>query len=255
MVGRIQYDGTFATVNPATGTTSRADLTVSTAPVGSEMPERAITGATKDQHVPPEMQGHVAVLGGIRRAMDGLHRSEIDDRRLAELAAKLVLGGERLKAKGDVDPAMLKEIEETLSAVEDFGRQRAETADDRAKPPPLLGAEPAEDPIEPARKKAEPRNVPDVTASKAQVLRRIHDALNRIGTLRTKVQGDREGQYEQLLTLNSSISGLNFARTRLADTDFSIATAAETVDHILVGIKTAVVAHGRVSPDLVRLVL
>lgn len=255
MVGRIQYDGTFATVNPATGTASRADLTVSAAPVGSEMPERAITGATKDQHVPPEMQGHVAVLGGIRRAMDGIHRAEADDRRLEELAAKLVLGGERLQETGELDPAARKEVEEALRAIEDFGRDPGGTGDERVQAPPLLGAKPTDEPSAPRRRKTDAADAPDVSASKAQVLRRIHDALSRIGTLRTKMQGDRDGQYEQLLTLNSSVSGLNFARTRLADTSFSIATAAEAVDQILVGIKTAVVAHGRISPDLVRLVL
>ena len=255
MVGRIQYDGTFATAHPATGTTSRADLAVSTAAGGSELPERVITAVARDQHVPPEMHTHVAVLGGIRSAMDGMHRAEADDRRLEELAAKLVLGGERLRATGELDPAARKDVEEALSALDEFGRESDGTDGERVQAPPLLGADPAEDPPAPRRRKTEAANAPDVSASKAQVLRRIHDALSRIGTLRTKVQGEREGSYEQLLTLNSSVSGLNFARTRLADTSFSIATAAEAVDQILVGIKTAVVAHGRVSPDLVRLVL
>ncbi len=255
MVGRIQSDGTFAPAHPAAGTASRADLAVSAAPAGSEPTDRVITAVARDQHVPPEMHSHVAVLGGIRSAVEGMHRAEVDDRRLEELAAKLVLGGERLRAKGELDPAARKEIEEALNAIADFGREAGGTDGEHDHAPPVLGAASTEEPRESRRRKSEPAHSPDVSASKAQVLRRIHDALSRIGTLRTKVQGEREGHYDQLLTLNSSVSGLNFARTRLADTSFSIATAAEAVDQILVGVKTAVVAHGRISPDLVRLVL
>lgn len=253
MVGRIQFDGASGTVTPNTGVAARADLAVHPAPAGAELPDRAVTAGAKPQSVPPEVQAHLQALGGIREATEDAHESEARAQELAELEAKLLLGADRLRKDPTPAPSAMDEIESVLERFETIADRREK---DRPKAPPLLGAKQPEDPAEAAsRRREQAEHAPDVTVRKAKVLRRIQDALSRLGTLRTKVTGDAERHYEKLLTLNSSVSGLNFARARLADTTFSVATAADTVDAILVGVKTAVVAHGKISPDLVRLVL
>ncbi len=253
MVGRIQYDGAGGTVTPNTGVASRAELAVHPAPTGAELPDRAVTAGARTQSVPPEVQAHLQTLGRIRQATEEAHDGEARAQELAELEAKLVLGGDRLQKDPMPDPAAMDEIESVLDRVETLADRR-EKAEPKA--PPLPGSKHTDDPNEAAaRRREQAEHAPDVTVRKAKVLRRIQDALSRIGTLRTKVTGDSERHYEKLLTLNSSVSGLNFARAQLADTTFSVATAADTVDAILVGVKTAVVAHGKISPDLVRLVL
>ena len=253
MVGRIQFDGASGTVTPTSGVAARAELAVQPAPSGAELPDRAVTAGAKTQSVPPELQAHLQTLGRIRQATEEAHADEASARELAELEAKLVLGGERLQKDAIPDPAAMDEIEADLDRFEAM-RERREKSEPKA--PPLLGAKTQEDPAEAAAHKRErTERAPDVTVRKAKVLRRIQDALSRLGTLRNKVTGDTDRHYEKLLTLNSSVSGLNFARAQLADTTFSVASAADTVDAILVGVKTAVVAHGKISPDLVRLVL
>jgi hypothetical protein len=252
MVGRIQFDGVNGTLTPNTGV-ARAELAVQPAPAGAELPDRAVTAGARAQGVPPELQTHLQNLGRIRRATEEAHADEALARELAELEAKLVLGGDRIRKDAIPDPAVMDEIESALDRAEALADRRGKV---ESKTPPLPGAKQPEDPAEAAvQRREQGERAPDVTVRKAKVLRRIQDALSRLGTLRNKVTGDSEGHYEKLLTLNSSVSGLNFARAQLADTTFSVATAADTVDAILVGVKTAVVAHGKISPDLVRLVL
>jgi len=51
------------------------------------------------------------------------------------------------------------------------------------------------------------------------------------------------------------VSGLNSARTLVDDSAYSVTAASATVENILMNVRAAVVAHGRASPDIVRLVL
>jgi hypothetical protein len=93
--------------------------------------------------------------------------------------------------------------------------------------------------------------VPD----KERVLGKIEAALNRIGQLQNKLGRVESNGYDHLLGLNLSVSGLNSARTQVDDSPYSLSAASATVENILINIRTAVVAHGRASPEIVRLVL
>ena len=58
-----------------------------------------------------------------------------------------------------------------------------------------------------------------------------------------------------LSSLTSSVSGLNVARSTVDSTPLSLSVALNTVEMIMTNVKSAVVSHGNISADLVRLVL
>jgi len=58
-----------------------------------------------------------------------------------------------------------------------------------------------------------------------------------------------------LLSLTGAITTLNAARSTVDNTQLSLNVASNAVDMIMTNIKTAVFSHGKVSNEIVRLVL
>ena len=222
----------------ASGSASRADFAVS-APAGTvELPEQAVTSVAGAQYLPPDHQRltqDTHVLGRIRTSVEGYHRSKEDLEALEKLRAKLTLGYKTIKDTDLIPP----DLEKDLAVV--WGR-----ADLMLGVDDQLDTKPAADQL-PAH--------PHAPTVKKHVLSRIEAALERIDLLRDKLGETESDDYNKLLGLNALVTGLNAARTRLDDSSYSLSAASTTVDSILVNMRTAVVAHGRASADVVRLVL
>ena len=224
----------------ATGANARAEIAVN-APTGvAEMPEQAVSAIAEAQPLPHDhqrMMQDTHVMARIRAAVDGYHRSKEDMEAIEKLRAKLTLGYKTVKETDLIPP----DVEDDLATV----RIRADL---------VLGA------AEPTRKAhradlhtdSEPELRP--IADKKRVLSKIEEALDRIGQLKDKLGTSENEGYNQLLSLNALVSGLNSARTQVDDSTYSVSAASTAVDTILVNVRTAVVAHGRTSADIVRLV-
>jgi hypothetical protein len=84
---------------------------------------------------------------------------------------------------------------------------------------------------------------------------RIETALRKVGQLREKLGSFRTEAHDRLLNISSSVNGLNMARAQVDDSQFGVYSAASTADAVMVNLRSAVVAHGNVSPEIVRLIL
>ena len=228
----------------ANGGALRADIAVS-APAGTvELPEQAVTSVAGAQSLPPDHQRLMQdthVLGRIRTSVEGYHRSKEDLEALEKLRAKLTLGYKTIKDTDLIPP----DLENDLAVV----RVRADLvlgAADQMDTTPPMDTTPVADQLSAH---------PHAPSAKKHVLSRIEAALDRIDQLRDKLGETESDDFNQLLGLNALVTGLNAARTQLDDSSYSLSAASTTVDSILVNMRTAVVAHGRTSADVVRLVL
>jgi len=84
---------------------------------------------------------------------------------------------------------------------------------------------------------------------------RIEMALRRVGQLRDKLTTTRADSHARLLNINTSVSGLNMALSQADNGNFGVYSASSTYDAVMMNLRSAVVAHGNVSPDIVRLIL
>jgi len=73
--------------------------------------------------------------------------------------------------------------------------------------------------------------------------------------LRDRLAATRFSAHERLLNINASVSGLNMARMQVSDDKIMMSLASSACESIMMNVRSVVVAHGNVSPDLVRLIL
>ena len=88
-----------------------------------------------------------------------------------------------------------------------------------------------------------------------RTLARIESAMMKVDALRSKLTDSRVSAHDRLLNINASMSGLNMARMQVSDDKVMTALASSACDAIMMNVRSVVVAHGNVSPDLVRLIL
>jgi len=84
---------------------------------------------------------------------------------------------------------------------------------------------------------------------------KIANALRKVGVLRNKLSDSSQSAHERLLNINSSLSGLNIARSQVDENQFSIENASSTVDSVMLNLRSLVLAHGKISSDVVRIVM
>jgi hypothetical protein len=75
-----------------------------------------------------------------------------------------------------------------------------------------------------------------------------------IDALQSEVSSIETNIYDRLLDMSFVIKSLNDARTQ-ADSEFGVIAASRAVDNIVFNVRSALVAHGNVSQDSVRLAL
>lgn len=227
---------------------ARAELAVTTPSGSVELPSQAVAEAATNHQIQEDhhrLVHNAGVLGRLRAEIDGVHRTKKEIEDVEELRAKLMLAyrgvEETTETQAELPPMLRSQVEEGLVNAE-----------------LVLGAQEQAARLETAnlfKPKEVAPSLDQPIVDKRRVLSKIADALDRIGLLRDKLGRSEQEGYEKLLGLNLSVSGLNSARTLVDDSAYSVTAASATVENILMNVRAAVVAHGRASPDIVRLVL
>lgn len=240
MVDRIQLEGNFSRSAPSP---MRTDFAVKAPPAYSELPEVAITGVSSAyQSATENHQGDDlhAKLGLAWSSLERIHKNEQRQKELDAIRSRLL--GHQDKKTPHEGVSGTEEIEadiEAVSALAQGGIGKSEAQ------PLIIG------------QKKEASNAAERVSKTDQdrVMARIEQALKNVGKLRSALESDTSTAYDRLVNLNSSISDLNLARSRVDDAEFGLRSASDTVDSVMLHMRAAVAAHGKMSPELVRLVM
>ena len=238
MFERIQNDGVVPKTSTV-GAPARAELVVAPAPVSSELREQAVTPTVAGQRSTTDndpMHPLMAVIGQIREEMDGQVRNQAEDKRLQELYAKLFKAYGRV-ASGQPSDVPESDIDRTLEQLDAAYMPKSESGD----APQVLRDENAA--------------AQALRQQRERMMEKIAMAMRKVGVLRNKLSEDGEQSHDRLVNINTSLASLNMARTQLDDSSFAITSAASTVDSVMLNLRSAVFAHGKISADLVRLVM
>ena len=219
----------------------RVSLTIAPAAEKAELPDVAVTSSTAGQSIPQDqhdIERHTHVIGKLRSSVEDALEKRRAMEELDALRQKILLGG----------------FDEDVDEILTLGNQHDKSTDRTF----LLGSGPEQRAREEsALDKPRHHNAYDVkkVADPASVLNKINDALGRINQLKTKLGQDEAAAYDRLLSFNVTVSGLNVARTQVTDSENSVSAASAVVESIMTNLRSAVIAHGGTSADVVRLVL
>lgn len=241
MVDRVPFEGgaTRLPVTPA-----RVDLAVKAPPASSELPAVAIAGVNSPHHA--SLDGYSnpeshAAIGDIWLGMEQIQRNERRQKELDQIRSRLL--GHKQNIETGLIPGESADLEAELKAISSLAHDRI-PAD----------YNPHLDPITEPQAASNAAERVDET-DRDRVLARIEQALNNVGKLRSALTSDTEAAYDKMFSLSTTVSDLNLARTRVDDESFGLRSASNTVDAVMLHMRAAVVAHGKMSPELIRLVL
>lgn len=226
---------------PAVSPVQRAALTVTPVTGSAELPDVAVTALASGQTVPQDqhtLEHHTHIIGKLRSAVEDVAEKRKAIEELEAIRNKILLG----------DKDATEQLQQVV-ANEDIGAINTEL---------LLGSKSDKKNEDRAflLKEQEKQKFQNKRGADPQtVLNKIDHALDRIGQLRNKLGQDEAEAYNRLISFNVSVSGLNVARTQVADSEYSVTAASSVVESIMTNLRSAVIAHGGASADVVRLVL
>ena len=239
MFERIQNDG----VSPKTATVgaqARAELAVSPAPASSELREKAVAPTSNGQKTSSEqeaMDHAVHLLGQVRNEVDTISAADQNSKKLDELYSKLFKAYDAAK-QGPLSAEMKTEIDRTLDELEKNDAIH------------LLGQNDV--PVDISEESAADLAL---RQQRERTIDKISNALRKVGVLRNKLSDNSQSAHDRLLNINSSLTGLNMARSQVDENQFSIENASSTVDSVMLNLRSLVLAHGKISSDVVRIVM
>ncbi len=238
MLERIQSETGVSKVSSSS--TPRAELAISPAPASSETRDRAVAPVTAGHKIVTDgdvIHGTTHLIGQVRSEFASIEAADEAEKQLEELYSKLFSGYQAM-VKGEASADQIDETQKAADAIEAMG---ARLLGDRAS----------------ADKTAADNNAGEMLEQQARdrTITRIEMALRRVGQLRDKLATNRSDAHTRLLNINSSVSGLNMALTQADSGNFGVYSASSTYDAVMLNLRNAVVAHGNVSPDIVRLIL
>ena len=219
----------------------RVSLTIAPAAEKAELPDVAVASATGGQSIPQDQHSfdrHTHVIGKLRSSVEDALEKRRAMEELEALREKILLGG----------------LDRSSEEVVIIGNHH----DDKVERKFLLGSnteQKAHEKARPTRSAHTDGTVIKKVADPNSVLNKIDDALGRIDQLKTKLGKDEADAYNRLLSFNVTVSGLNVARTQVTDSEYSVSAASAVVESIMTNLRSAVIAHGGTSADVVRLVL
>lgn len=258
MLGRINNDGISGTTTTAVEGVSRAELALGTHTTGVELPNQSVGNTAKSQALPTELPPHIhekaKVIGIIQNDLKDIEARAVKAKELEAIRAKLLLGHKEATSGNIKGPAVGQAVSVAGSvpaiALRLVGHGNA--VSDGELPPGMKKVT-----LPPLPNNDKPVKDPNTVgqADQQQVLGRIDDALMAVDTLLGKIDTDQLAANTRLLNLTSSVAGLNAARSTVDSTPLSLSVALNAVDMIMTNVKSAVVSHGNISTDLVRLVM
>ncbi len=236
MLERIQSDATLPKSASGAAMANRADLVVTPAPVSAELRDKAVAPAGQAQRTtaePDMVTVSLHALNKVRGGFEKIQRTEADLKELEHFYERLLPGYKALKNKMDA-PEAIHESAAAAQEVDAFLMRKTTDVAQKADAP-----------------------VMELQASsdREHTMARIEAALLKVSALRNKLSDDRTASHEALLNINASVSGLNMARMQVGDDKVMASLASSACEAIMSNVRSVVVAHGNVSPDLVRLIL
>ena len=251
MFGRVINEGiagSSVTVDPV----SRAELSLGTTPPGAEIPGHAVAEVLKSQSAPKELPPHIhekaKVIGLIQKDMKDMEARAASAKELEEMRAKLLLGHKdasdgRLQTH-NVGQAVHTALSVPAIALRIVGGQESSNNWPGMKKNASAQSEKTE---------KDPNIVGQ--ADQQKVIGRIDDALMAVDKLLGQIDSDQLAANTRLLNLTGSMAGLNAARSTVDSTPLSLSVAMNAAEMIMTNVKTAVVSHGYINTDIVRLVM
>jgi len=236
MLERFQSEGVAPKVTKG-GPASRVDIASLSASLHSQARDRSITpvvGAQRSLAEVNPLSAPARAIGRIRDEFDVIARSESNRKALDAILGKLLPGYKALIDNIEA-PALVQDAEKAAVALSAL-RSDLQSS----------GGDASQEPSEPAASSP---------GEYDKVLEKIEAALRAVGDLRGKLSDDSAGAHQRLLNICASVGGLNMARMRVGDNAASAKSAAHACDLIMTNVRSVVVAHGRLSPDMAKLVL
>jgi hypothetical protein len=236
MLERLQSDFNVARQISAPAA-HRADLVATPAPNAAELRDKAVAPTGHSHRSTTEADSVSASLRAIQQAREGfreVHRSEADQEELDRILERILPGYKALREKSDA-PGLVHDAMLAVDQLDAFERKMMKASAGR-----------------PA---ADPAPVVHMSMEREKTLARIEAAILKVGALRDKLAVTRFSAHERLLNINASVSGLNMARMQVSDDKIMMSLASSACESIMMNVRSVVVAHGNVSPDLVRLIL
>ena len=230
MLERFQLEGVAPKVTKG-GPASR-DLASLSASQQAEARDRATTASVGVQRSPPQvnpLSAPARAISRIRDEFDVIARSESNRKALDAILGKLLPGYKALIDNIEA-PALVHDAEKAAVELSVLRSELQSSSVDAG----ATASSPGEH---------------------DKVLEKIEAALRAVDDLRGKLSDDSAGAHQRLLNIGASVGGLNMARMRVGDDAASVRSAADACDLIMTNVRSVVVAHGRLSPDMAKLVL
>jgi len=239
MFERIQNEGVASKLTSASGN-PRAELSVSPAPASSELRDKAVTPTNGSQRANGEselLHPLMQVIGQVHEEMDAVAQSDAQKEHLDKIYSKL------FKAYGDANRGVVPEGMD--SDVDQIMKDLEETYVSQGDSEALNVVLPTEENVA----------AQAMRQQREKTLEKISVAMRKVGVLRNKLGGANERAHERLVNINSSMTDLTIARSQVDDSSFAITSASSAVDSVMLNLRSAVFAHGKISADVVRLVM
>jgi hypothetical protein len=251
MLGRMTIDGAVVSTTQV-DSLSRDDLALGRTSATVESPTHAVTGLVKLQSLPMELPPHIhekaKVIGQIKSDMKDIEIRSANAKELAAIRDKLLLG-HKDAANGLVHNPVVSQAIAAASSVPAIALRVNGNRHAASEWPGMQ---------KPANTKNEKQEkAPNIVgiADQQVVIGRIDDALLAVDKLLGKIDSDQSASNLRLLNLTGSMAGLNAARSTVDSTPLSISVAMNAAEMIMTNVKAAVVSHGNISTDIVRLVM
>jgi hypothetical protein len=258
MIGPFQVLANAQSTAQTVENSARSDLLTASPQSPTELPDIAIGGASNTQSLQSELPPHIHEIAGqigqIQSEFKNLEEKAQKAKELDELRSRLLMGKKQviegmptfqnvsialsnydkvMKSNNSFDAKKISDISNNSDFI--LAKKTAaviQKNDPQIKDPSIAGID-----------------------DQQNILIKIDEALNTLNNIIDKINNDQSSSNSRLLSLTGSITTLNAARSTVDKTQLSLNVASNAVDMIMTNIKTAIFSHGKVSNDIVRLVL
>jgi len=236
MFGRVSNEVNIGSTVAADHVT-RADLSVGSSTSGAEIPGQAVPDVSKSQSIQKELPPHIhekaKIIGILQNEMNDLESRAAIAKELEGIRAKLLLG-HKDASDGLIQSQNVKQAFQStnnISAIE-FSLLGHTQSNKHEKDQNIVGQ-----------------------ADQKRIIGRIDDALMVVDKLLGEIDSKNLATNRNFLNLTGWMTGLNAARSTVDSTQLSLSVAINAADMILTNVKAAIVSHGKINTDLVRLVM
>lgn len=245
MLNRSISDGLPIANSSSPNSVIRTDLALGAAASGSvELPERAVTETNVALRVPGDQvrfNEDVRSTDFVRSSFLAIQQSKEDLKRLEVLRSKLMPS---YTAIGEQKIDFVSLRSESNEILKNINASHAHIS--------RMTKNGTQDVYEQPKLSKDSTDTSDLVSKRERILQDIADVMIYIDALQSEVSNIETNIYDRLLDMSLVIKSLNDARTQ-ADSEFGVIAASKAIDNIVFNVRSAMVAHGNISQDSVRL--